>query len=145
MQARDTTERELQYRNKVQNLLRKHAGFMHHRPSSSDGSLSSETIHQYAPEQRLIDRIVSNERTAFMYGIALSGIVFASVRFGPRYLAVKLGGKEKERAMREAEELARKEGTAWIQKGAGESVFYFVGSFCLFLVMYAIDKPIALC
>ena len=98
MQPANTIEQELQYRNKVQTLLRKHASFIHHRPSSADESPSSETMQQYAPEQRLVDRIVSNERTAFMYGIALSGIVFASVRFGPRYLAVKIGGREKERA-----------------------------------------------
>eukprot|EP00804_Cyclotella_cryptica_P026477 CCRYP_008124-RA/>CCRYP_008124-RA protein AED:0.55 eAED:0.55 QI:0/0/0/1/1/1/2/0/69 len=53
-----------------------------------------------------------------MYGIALSGIVFASVRFSPRYLVVKIGGKEKERVMKEAEEVAMKEGTAWMHKGA---------------------------
>lgn len=75
-----------------------------------------------------------------MYGVALSGIVFASVRFGPRYLAVKIGGREKERAMKEADEVARREGTAWIQKGAGESLLYCVGSFCLFFGMDAVNK-----
>ncbi|KAL3784193.1 hypothetical protein HJC23_001392 [Cyclotella cryptica] len=116
MQPANTTEKELHYRNRVQELLRKHTSLIHR--SSTEESNSSETNQQYAPEQRLIDRIVSNERTAFMYGIALSGIVFASVRFGPRYLAVKIGGREKERVMKEAEEVARKEGTAWIHKGA---------------------------
>ncbi|KAL3800202.1 hypothetical protein HJC23_001123 [Cyclotella cryptica] len=79
---------------------------------------SSEIKQQCAPELRLIERIVSNQRTAFMYGIALSGIVFASVPFSPRYLAVKIGGREKERVTKVAEEVARKEGTAWMHKGA---------------------------
>ena len=52
--------------------------------------------------------------------MALSGIVFASVRFGPRWMAIKIGGREKERAMKEAEEAARKAGTAWMSKGLRE-------------------------
>lgn len=115
-----TTEKEIlkesTYRAQVQNLLLKYAPTFTSDLPTRDPSITK----QYAAEQKLVDRIVSNERTAFAYGIALSGVVFASVRFGPRWLAVKIGGKEKERAMKEAEEMAKKAGTAWIQKGLGE-------------------------
>lgn len=110
--------KESTYRSQVQSLLQKHAPtFLSNPPESTN----DHTKHQYyAQEQKLVDRIVSNERTAFAYGVALSGIVFASVRFGPRWMAIKIGGREKERAMKEAEEAARKAGTAWMSKGLRE-------------------------
>lgn len=111
--------KESTYRAKVQNLLSKYAPTFTSDLPTGDPSITK----LYAAEQKLVDRIVSNERTAFAYGIALSGLVFASVRFGPRWLAVKIGGKEKERAIKEAEEMAKKAGTAWIQKGLCELMY----------------------
>ncbi len=127
MQPKTAMEKELLkenlYKNKVQEILRKHKGFLSssydHHPDGTkakDGDNVDLIKKQYAAERSIIDRIVSNERSAFLSGIVLSGIVFASVRFGPRYLAIKIGGKEKERAINEADELARKSGTRWIQQ-----------------------------
>jgi hypothetical protein len=110
----DEALKESIYRTQVQSLLQKHA------PTFLSDPPSQESSQQYKSEQALVDKIVANERTALAYGVALSGVVFASVRFGPRWLAVRIGGKDKERAMREAEEEARKAGTAWIQKGLCE-------------------------
>lgn len=124
-------QKESFYRSQVQSLLKKHGPSIHHRPSTSSASDPSALLDQYRSEQRLIDRIVSNERTAFAYGLALSGVVFASVRFGPRYLAKKIGGREKERAMKEAEEAAKEAGTAWMQKGIGALILLYKFIGCL--------------
>lgn len=112
--------KESTYRAQVQSLLRKHTPTFISTPT--DTKLNNDLSKQYQAEQALINRIVANETTAFMYGIALSGVVFASVRFGPRWLTRKIGGVEKEKAMRDAEEKARKAGNAWIQKGLCEFI-----------------------
>lgn len=112
--------KESAYKQQVQDLLKKHAPTFISTPEGS--SISTELKSQYAAEQKLVDRIVRNETTAFAYGIALSGIVFSSVRFGPRWLTAKIGGKEKVKAMKEAEEVAKKAGNAWIQKGLCEFI-----------------------
>ena len=123
--------KESTYRDKVQSLLRKHTpSFLSNSPNSS----TATEQQQYASERKLIDRIVSNERTAFAYGIVLTGLVFTSVRFGPRWLAVRIGGKEKERAMKEADAVARKAGTAWMQKGLCEWICTFIGECICWIV-----------
>lgn len=68
---------------------------------------------------------MTNERSAFLCGIALSGLVFASVRFGPRFLAIKIN-PDKERLLKEADDIAKKANTRWIQKTAA---FLFEASF----------------
>lgn len=133
MQPQNAMEKELLkeslYKNQVQEILRKHKGFLSssYNPNGmKEGEVGDLIKKQYAAERSIIDRIVANERSAFLGGIALSGLVFASVRYGPRYLAVKLGGKEKERALKEADDVARKEGTRWIQQVGS---FLFEASF----------------
>jgi hypothetical protein len=111
--------KESLYKTKVQEILRKHQGFLS-RSYNPDVAKEGDDIDilkkQYSAERCIIDRIISNERSAFFSGIALSGIVFASVRYGPRYLAVKIGGVEKARKLKEADDAAKKAGTRWIQQ-----------------------------
>ncbi len=111
--------KESQYLTKVYDVLRRHRGFLTNYPGS--GSLNnndedSRLKKQYASERAVFDKIAKNEVTAFASGLALSALVFTSVRFAPRYLAVKIGGKEKERALKEADEISRKSNTRWIQQ-----------------------------
>jgi len=132
MQPKTSAEKELLkenlYLNKVQDILRKHRGFLQAGCAPDElnqGEDPSLINKQYAAERAIIDRVTANERTAFLSGIALSGLVFASVRFGPRYLAVKIN-PEKERLLREADEIAKKANTRWIQQTAA---FIFEASF----------------
>lgn len=127
MQPANDAEKELLkenlYRNKVQNVLRKHKGFLQaaYNPSPevvlADGDDPSLIKKKYAAENSIINGVIANERSAFLCGIALSGLVFASVRFGPRYLAVKIN-PDKAKKLREADEIAEKANTRWIQKTA---------------------------
>ncbi len=121
--------KESLYKNRVQEVRRRHKSFLSSKYNpdvAKEGDDVELPKKQYSAERSIIDRVISNERTAFMSGIALSGIVFASVRFGPRYLAVKIGGIEKARALKEADEAAKKAGTRWIQQGVS---FLFETSF----------------
>ncbi|KAK1736759.1 hypothetical protein QTG54_012781 [Skeletonema marinoi] len=133
MEPRTAMEKELLkeslYKNRVQEILRKHKGFLsssYNEDVANEGDDIELLKKQYSSERKIIDGIISNERSAFLSGLALSGVVFASVRFGPRYLAVKLGGIEKARALKEADDAARKAGTRWIQQGVS---FLFEASF----------------
>ena len=119
MQPTTAAEKELLkenlYLNRVQEVLRNHRGFLANYPSKA-ADASEDTKRQYAAEQSIISEVTANERYAFACGIAVSGIVFASVRYGPRYLASMIGGKEKARKIKEADEIAEKAKTRWIQK-----------------------------
>jgi hypothetical protein len=133
MKPKTAMEKELMkeglYKNRVQEILRKHKGFLsssYNEDVAKEGDDIELLKKQYSSERKIIDRIISNERSAFLSGLALSGVVFASVRFGPRYLAVKLGGIEKARVLKEADDAARKAGTRWIQQGVS---FLFEASF----------------
>ena len=120
--------KESLYKNRVQDILRNHKGFLsnNYPDAVKEGEDIEQLKKQYSKERSIIDRVISNERSAFLSGIALSGLVFASVRFGPRYLAVKLGGAEKAKAIKEADEAAKKAGTRWMQQGFS---FLFEASF----------------
>lgn len=135
--------KESTYKQQVQDLLKKHAPTFISAPE--DSKISSELKTQYAAEQKLVDRIVRNETIAFAYGIALSGIVFSSVRFGPRWLAAKIGGQEKVKAMKEAEEEAKKAGKAWIQKGLCEFVDTSRGYLFIFICTIDAHERAILC
>lgn len=111
MQPTTTAEKELLkenlYRNKVQEILRESRSSLQEVVHGEDKS--------YAAESAIIDGVMKNERNAFLTGIALSGLVFASVRFGPRYLVVKIN-PEKAKKLAEADAIAEKANTRWIQK-----------------------------
>jgi len=122
MQPQNSAEKELLkenlYHNKVLNILRTHKGFLQFEPSPEvvkDGENLDLLKKQYAAENAIIDRVVANETSAFLSGIALSGLVFASVRFGPRYLVARIN-PDKARLLKEADEIAEKANTRWIQK-----------------------------
>lgn len=108
---------------RIQDILRKHRGFLTNYPgeASSDTEDASISKKQFAPERSIIDKIVSNESISFFSGIALGAFVFASVRYAPRYLAVRIGGQEKEKALKDADERARKANTKWVQQVGGKS------------------------
>ena len=126
MQPKTAAEKELLkenlYQNRVREILTKHKGTLqaaYNGEAGNDDGEQDPSIRkkQYAAEGKIIERVMSNERNAFLSGIALFPIVFASVRFGPRFLAVKIN-PEKARKLREADEIAEKAGTRWIQKTA---------------------------
>lgn len=124
--------KETKYRDRVQEILKKHRGTLQaaynatpEDGSSIDGNDPVPMKEKYAAENRIIQRVMTNERSAFLSGLALSGLVFASVRFGPRYLAVRIN-PDKARKLKEADEIAEKANTRWIQKTAA---FVFEASF----------------
>lgn len=134
MEPKTAAEKELLkenlHLNQLQNILRKHKGFLQaaYNPSSNelkDGEDPSLIKKQYAAESAIIDRVMANERSAFLSGLALSGLVFASVRFGPRYLIVKIN-PAKEKLLKEADDIANKANTRWMQKTVS---FLFEASF----------------
>lgn len=109
------------YRNQLQNLIRKHKGLLQAAYDGDsdrvlkDGEDPSLIKKQYAAESAIVDRVMANERSAYLHGIALAGLVFASVRFGPRYLAIKIN-PDKAKKLKEVDEIAEKANTRWIQK-----------------------------
>ena len=134
MQPTNSAEKELMkenlYLNRLQDVLRKHKDFLlaayKQSPEVLKGDDNPSLIKgRYAAESAIIDRVMANERSAFLSAIALSGLVFASVRFGPRYLTVKIN-PEKAKMLKEADEIAEKANTRWIQKSAA---FVFESSF----------------
>mmetsp|Transcript_38256 Transcript_38256/g.81661 ORF Transcript_38256/g.81661 Transcript_38256/m.81661 type:complete len:264 (+) Transcript_38256:216-1007(+) len=136
MQPKTSAEKELLkenlYVNKLQNILRKHKGSLQAAYNPSPDDLKDADDHslinikqQYATESAIIERVMASERSAFLSGIALSGLVFASVRYGPRYLAVKINPAKKQ-LLKEADEIAKKANTRWIQKTVS---FLFEASF----------------
>jgi len=149
--AEHEISRENIYQSKVQNLLHKHKGLLvaayygHSSQSSSsssppsasfpqndDSSSSSLIKKQYASERAIIDRIIANERNAFLGGLAITALAFASLRYGPRTLLTKLN-PDKARQIKEAEALADKTKSSlvrWVQKSA---TFMFESSFGIFV------------
>ncbi|KAL7542659.1 hypothetical protein ACHAXR_012105 [Thalassiosira sp. AJA248-18] len=134
MQPTNSAEKELLkeslYRTKMREVLGKHRGILQaaYNPSPevlTDTDDPTLIKKQYAAESAIIQRVMANERAAFLSGIALSGLVFASIRFGPRYLAIKIN-PDKARILKEADEIAEKANTRWIQKTAA---FLFEASF----------------
>ncbi|KAL7553081.1 hypothetical protein ACHAWF_016343 [Thalassiosira exigua] len=124
MQPKTSAEKELLkenlYNNQVQNILRKHkdnlqAAYNESHEVSKDGQDLSLIREQYAAESAIIARVMANERSALLNGVALGALVFASVRYGPRYLVTKLN-PEKARLLKEADAVAEKANTRWIQK-----------------------------
>ena len=114
MQPQSDAEKELLkenlYLNRIQEILRKSRGFLQEAVTEE-----ASNVEQYSTETTIIDRVVANERNAFVSGIVLSGLVFTSVRFGPRFIVTKLN-PEKARMLRESDDIAEKAGTRWMQK-----------------------------
>lgn len=126
MQPTTSAEKELLkeslYKTRVQNLLRKQKDFLLPGNDSDDSSIVER---QYAAERSIVRRIVSNETSAVLCGVALSGLVFASVRYGPRRMLIWIN-PDKERLLKEADDMARKANTRWMQK---ITAFVFEASF----------------
>lgn len=116
MQPQSDAEKELLkenlYLNRIQEILRKSRGYLQDAVTSEASSAVKE---QYSTETSIIDGVIANERNAFVSGIVLSGLVFTSVRFGPRFIVTKLN-PEKARMLKEADDIAEKAGTRWMQK-----------------------------
>ncbi|KAL9183725.1 hypothetical protein ACHAXT_004581 [Thalassiosira profunda] len=133
MQPKGSAEKELQkenlYKDRTKEILKKHRGALqaaYQNHTQSDNGEDLEVVRKrYAAESDIIGRVMANERSAFLAGIALSGVAFVSVRFLPRYLAVRIN-PDKARKLREADEIAEKAGTRWMQKTAA---FVFEASF----------------
>jgi hypothetical protein len=136
--------KESVYHSKVQNLLHKHKGLLlaaYYGRSSSTSSTppprhedtpSSLINQQYAAERSIIDRIVANERYAFLGGLTMTALAFASLRYGPGKLLMKLN-PEKARQIKEAEALSDKTKSSlvrWTQKSA---TFMFESMFGIFI------------
>jgi hypothetical protein len=109
------------YKHQVQRILHKHkrlllAAYDPSPPNATHESGNPAHIKkQYASERAIIDRVIANERSAFVCGIALSSLAFASLRFGPRYLISKMN-PEKLRKLDEAEAISFKAKSGRIQK-----------------------------
>ena len=116
MQPQSDAEKELLkenlYLNRIQEILRKSRGYLQ---EAVTGEASSVVKEQYSTETSIIDGVIANERNAFVSGIVLSGLVFTSVRFGPRFIVTKLN-PEKAKMLKEADDIAEKAGTRWMQK-----------------------------
>ena len=114
MQPQSDAEKELLkenlYLNRIQEILRKSRGFLQEAVTAE-----ASNVEQYSTETTIIDRVIKNERNAFISGIVLSGLVFTSVRFGPRFIVTKLN-PEKARLLKESDDIAEKAGTRWMQK-----------------------------
>ena len=112
MQPQSDAEKELLkenlYLNRIQEILRKSRGYLQE-------AVTAEASAQYSTETTIIDRVIVNERNAFISGIVLSGLVFTSVRFGPRFIVTKLN-PEKGKMLKKADDIAEKAGTRWMQK-----------------------------
>ena len=133
--------KESVYDSKVQNLLHKHKGLLlaayYGRLSSTSSTPPPEDTpplinQQYAAERSIIDRIVANERNAFLGGLAMTALAFVSLRYGPGKLLMKLN-PEKARQIKEAEALADKTKSSlvrWTQKSA---TFMFESMFGIFI------------
>ena len=109
------------YKNRIQSILHKHkrlllAAYELSPPDPTEGSGDQAyTKNQYASERAIIDRVIANERSAFLCGLALSGLTFASLRFGPRYLISKMN-PDKLKLLDDAEAVSLKTKSRWIQK-----------------------------
>ena len=114
MQPQSDAEKELLkenlYLNRIQEILRKSRGFLQEAVTEE-----ASNVEQYSTETTIIDGVIKNERNAFISGIILSGLVFTSVRFGPRFIVTKLN-PEKARLLKESDDIAEKAGTRWMQK-----------------------------
>jgi hypothetical protein len=121
------------YNAQVQRILHKHkrlllAGYDPSPPPPDAINESGDPAHirnQYACERAIIDRVIANERSAFLCGIALSGLAFASLRYGPRYLISKMN-PEKLKKLDEAEAISFKAKSRRIQNSVA---FVFEAAF----------------
>ena len=114
MQPQSDAEKELLkenlYLNRIQEILRKSRGYLQEAVTEE-----ASNVEQYSAETTIIDGVIANERNAFISGIVLSGLVFTSVRFGPRFIVTKLN-PEKGKMLKKADDIAEKAGTRWMQK-----------------------------
>jgi hypothetical protein len=110
------------YKAQVQRILHKHkrlllAAYDPSPPPPDAVNESGDPEHirnQFASERAIIDQVIANERSAFLCGIALSGLAFASLRYGPRYLISKMN-PEKLKKLDEAEAISFKSKSRWFQ------------------------------
>ncbi len=138
--------KESVYHSKVLNLLHKHKGLVlaaYYGRSSSTSSPPpappsqqddnpSLIKMQYAPERSIIDRIIANERDAFLGGVAMTTLAFASLRYGPGKILTKLN-PEKARQIKEAEALAEKSKSSFVRRAQKSATFMFESIFGLFI------------
>ncbi|KAL3817628.1 hypothetical protein ACHAXA_011716 [Cyclostephanos tholiformis] len=119
------------YKKRVQSILHKHkrlllAAYESSPPDAIEGSEDQAQIKiKYASERAIIDRVIANERSAFLCGLALSGFTFASLRFGPRYLISKMN-PEKLKKLDDADAISFNAKSRWIQKSVA---FIFEAAF----------------
>ena len=114
--AEKELSKESLYKDRVQSILQKHKRLIlepknyTYGNNNESGEPAAFNINQYASERAIIDRVIANQRNAVLGGMALSGLAFASLRYGPRTMIAKLN-PEKLTKLNEIE--ARK---GWIQK-----------------------------
>ena len=115
---------ETLYNKKLVEILRKHRGLLQSSQSSTSTVTTSEDQRGedqrgrdvFAAENALLDRVMRNERSNILSSLALAGLVFGTVRYGPRFAVIKIGGEAKRLALQRADELAEKANTRLIQK-----------------------------
>mmetsp|Transcript_22168 Transcript_22168/g.32627 ORF Transcript_22168/g.32627 Transcript_22168/m.32627 type:complete len:292 (+) Transcript_22168:177-1052(+) len=93
--------KEPKYRDMIKDLLKKHKGLRGIAESCPDPSI-------YRAETDIINGAVASERNAWLCGLCVGVVAFASIRYMPRYLIKKVGGEKKLQELREADEMARK-------------------------------------
>ena len=112
MQPQPPQSYEALYNKKLVEILRKHrGGLLNKTPADDQGGRDA-----FAAENALLDRVMRNERSSILSSLALAGLVFGTVRYGPRAAVIRIGGEAKRAALKEADELAKKANTRSIQK-----------------------------
>lgn len=112
---------ESKYRKLYTDLLQKHKGLL---TTSQDAT--GENQNDYAEESKLVQNAMTAERDAMLYGLAGGIAAFVSLRFFPKYMIWRIGGKEKLNALKEAEAKAKEHNGGLIGKATAftiESLF----------------------
>jgi hypothetical protein len=101
--------KEAQYMSLYKDLFRKNRGLFQQQRDAAD----------FADEATLLKEAISSQRQAWLAGIGIGLMTFASLHYLPNYLIRSLGGEAKIKALDLAEQQSKKDGTAWIRKLTG--------------------------
>ena len=103
--------KQAKYMSLYKDLLRRNRGLLQEQ--------REEDQADFAEEAALLKEAISSQRKVWIAGFGIGMLTFLSLRYLPHYVIRRFGGKDRVKALEEAEQQAKINGTAWVRKATG--------------------------